>query len=102
MSSLRSRTTALAMKAVEKLLSDPKRAEQLGELFVRVQKGRQTVAAAQEAALNAVGLASSGDVKAAGRRLAALRRSARKLDEKLSQVATRLASQGKGSSRNAS
>lgn len=84
--SLRSRGQAAAGRAVGKLLSDPRRVEQLGELVSLVQKGRKAVETAQEAAVKAVGLASSGDLKATSKRLAKLRRSARQLDVKLGKL----------------
>ena len=47
---------------------------------------------AQERTLRNLGVASSGDLKAAGKRLAALRKSARKLDEKLGALAGKVGS----------
>lgn len=84
--SLRTRSKAAAGNAVTKILSDPRRVEQLGELVNLVQKGRKAVDSAQEAAVKAVGLASTSDIKATGKRLAKLRRSARQLDSKLSKL----------------
>lgn len=88
--SLRSRGNAVAARAMEKFFSDPRRVERLGEFANLVQRGRKSIDAAQEAALKAVGVASSGDVRAAGKRLAVLRRSARRLDDKLSELSSRL------------
>lgn len=87
---LKSRGTRLAGNALNWVFADERRAQKVGELLTLVQKGRAAVDAAQENALRTVGVASSGSVKDAGRRLAALRRSARKLDEKLDAVASRL------------
>ena len=87
---IKSRGTALAGQAMEKLFEDPKRAEQVGELVGRIQRGRQAIGEAQDAALRTIGVASSSEGKAAGKRLAALRKSARKLDEKLGKLATRV------------
>lgn len=88
--SLRSRGNAVAARAMEKFFSDPRRVERLGELANMVQRGRQSIDAAQEAALKAVGVASSGDMRAAAKRLAVLRRSARRLDDKLTELSSRL------------
>lgn len=87
---LRQQAVGLGGKTLEKVFADEKRAEQLGELFMFVQRGRKAVDTAQEAALRGLGLASSGDLKATGKRLARLRRSARQLDEKLSRLSDRL------------
>lgn len=84
---LRSKGQSLAGSAMSKLFEDEKRAEKIGELFTLVQKGRKAVDTAQEAALRGMGVASSGELKATGKRLAQLRRSARQLDDKLSKLA---------------
>jgi polyhydroxyalkanoate synthesis regulator phasin len=84
---LRSRGVAMAGEAVSKLFADEKRAAQIGDLLNLVQKSRKAIDEAQERALRNMGVASSGDLKAAGKRLAALRKSARKLDEKLGTLA---------------
>jgi len=87
---LRAKGADLAGKAMTKLLDDPRRAERVGELLGLVQKGRKKLDDMQEAALRGLGVASHGEVQQAGRRLAALRRTARALDEKLGEVAGRL------------
>lgn len=88
---LRSKGTDLAGKAMQKLFEDEKRAEQLAALIGAMQRGRKSLDAAQEQALRNLGVASSGDMKAAGKRLAQLRKSARALDEKLSALQRKLA-----------
>jgi hypothetical protein len=87
---LRKRGAQLAGDAATKLLADEKRAKQLGEALNAVMKGRKAIDDAQEKALRSVGIASSGDLKAAGKRLALLRKSARKLDEKLGMLAKKV------------
>jgi hypothetical protein len=84
---LLSRSAALASQAASKLIEDEKRAEQVGELINLLQRGRKALDGAQERALRNMGVASSGDLKAASKRLASLRKSARKLDEKLGALA---------------
>jgi hypothetical protein len=91
---LRAKGTDLAGQAMGKLFEDERRAEKLGQLVTMIQQGKKSVDALQEAALKGLGVASSGEVKAAGKRLAALRKSARRLDEKLSLLQGRLASGG--------
>lgn len=87
---LKRQALGLGGKAMEKVFADEKRAEQIGELFMFVQRGRKAVDSAQQAALRGVGMASTGDLKATGKRLAQLRRSARKLDEKLGRLAVQI------------
>lgn len=94
---LKKQALGLGGKAMERVFADERRAEQVGELFMMVQRGRKAVDAAQEAALRGLGVASSGDLKATGKRLAQLRRTARQLDEKLSRLADRLDEDGDGS-----
>ena len=80
---LRSKSTEIAGKAVEKVFADEQRARQLAGLVGALQQGRKAIDAAQEQMLRSAGVASSDDLKAAGKRLAQLRKSARALDEKL-------------------
>jgi len=87
---IKSRGAEAVGKAMEKLFEDPKRAEQVAELVGAIQRGRKTIGDAQEAAFQALGVVSRGEVQAAGKRLAALRKTARKLDDRLGQLETRL------------
>lgn len=87
---LKRQALGLGGKAMEKVFADERRAEQIGELFMLVQRGRKRVNSAQQAALRSMGMASSGDLKATSKRLAQLRRSARQLDEKLGRLAVQL------------
>lgn len=89
--SLKNKGASLAGQAMTKLFEDEKRAEKIGDLLGFVQKSRRAIDSAQEAALKGLGVASSGEVKAAGKRLAQLRKSARRLDEKLGALDSRLA-----------
>jgi hypothetical protein len=88
--SLRSKGMAIAGQAMEKLFADQRRAEQIGELLGMIQKSRKAIDDAQEAALKGLGIVSSGDLKAANKRLAGLRKSARQLDEKLGKLAAKV------------
>lgn len=84
---LKKQAAALGAKAMEKAFADERRAEQIGELFMYVQRGRKAVTEVQDSALRSMGVATSTDIKATGKRLARLRRSARQLDEKLARLA---------------
>jgi hypothetical protein len=84
---LRSRSMALAGQAASRIFEDERRAEQIGAVLNLVQRGRKAIEGAQERALRNMGVASSGDLKATSKRLAQLRKSARKLDEKLGALA---------------
>jgi hypothetical protein len=88
--SLMNKGGALAGQAMAKLFEDEKRAGQIAELVGLMQRGRKALDSAQEQALKGLGVASSGEVKAAGKRLAQLRKSARKLDEKLGALKSKL------------
>ena len=92
--SLRSKGVQLAGQAMTKLFEDEKRAAQIGELIGKIQQGRKRLDAAQESALQSLGLVSSGELKDASKRLAALRKSARKLDEKLGTLANKVDARG--------
>jgi hypothetical protein len=87
---LKSQGTKLAGEAATKLFADEKRAKQVGEALNFVLKSRKAIDEAQEKALRGMGVASSGDLKAAGKRLASLRKNARKLDEKLGILARKV------------
>ncbi len=92
---LRDKGADLAGKAVQMLFADERRAQQLASLVGAVQQGRKAIDEAQEKVLRNMGVASSGDMKAAGKRLAQLRKSARALDEKLGALQRKLGSDGR-------
>ena len=83
---LRSKGANLAGQAMQKLFEDEKRAQTIASAVGLVQRGKKALDTAQESALKGLGIASSGEVKAAGKRLARLRKSARALDEKLAKL----------------
>jgi hypothetical protein len=76
----------LSQKAMEKLLSDEKRAMKVAEAIGTVQKGKQAFDRGQDQILRALNIASRGDYKALGKQLSALKRRARELDEKLEKM----------------
>ncbi len=92
-----SKSTDIAEKAIQKFFEDSNRASQVASLVGSVQRGKKALENAQEAALKRVGLASSGDLKAAGKRLAQLRKSARSLDQKLLALQRKVSEDGSGS-----
>jgi hypothetical protein len=89
---LRTKSAELAGQAMQRLFEDEKRAQQIASLIGFVQRGKKVLDGAQESALKGLGVASSGDMKAAGKRLAQLRKSARALDQKLGQLQHKLGS----------
>lgn len=91
-----SKGSDIAGKAMQKLFEDEQRAQRIAEVVGMVQRGRKALDDAQESALKNLGVVSSGDMKAAGKRLAQLRKSARALDEKLSAVKKKLEAEQDG------
>lgn len=76
----------LTQKAMEKLLSDDKRAMKVAEAIGTVQKGKQAFDRGQDQILRALNIASRGDYKALGKQLSALKRRVRELEEKLEKI----------------
>jgi hypothetical protein len=87
---LRSRGIAFAEEALRRAFADEARAERIAQVVAKVQEGRRVVADVQERLWQSAGLASSGELRSAGRRLAQLRRAARALDEKLESLQKRV------------
>jgi len=80
----------LGMKAMGKLMEDPKRAERVADLVGRAQRGREALDRAQTRALHMAGLISRADMKALGKRLSALKHQARALDEQIAAIEAKL------------
>ncbi len=81
--SIGEQATLLAMRALGKLMEDPKYAAHMAGILVAAQRGRETLGTVQSAALRAGGLATRDDFKAVGRRLSQLKRTGLALLEKL-------------------
>jgi len=80
---LKDRALEASQKALEKLLSDEKRATQLAAAVEQVQHGRERVVKAGEDLLRTLDVAPKEDFKEVGRRLSGLKRRIRELDRKL-------------------
>jgi hypothetical protein len=83
---LRERATNLGMKAVGKLFEDPKRAEAIASAIGSLQKAKAAIDDAQRKAMQAAGLVTREDFKAAGKRLSHLKRRMKELTEELDQL----------------
>jgi len=81
--SVRERATELGMKAMGKVFEDPKRAEAIANAIGKIQAGKAAIDHAQERALRAAGLVTREDFKTVGKRISALKRQVKELDEKL-------------------
>ena len=80
---LTERAAEVGLKAMGKLLEDPKRAEAIAQAIGGLQKAKQALDEAQERALRAAGLVTKEDFKEAGKRISALKRRCRALAEDL-------------------
>ena len=80
---LKKKALGLSAKAMEKLMADDKRAMQIANAIGTVQRGKQALDKGQEEFLRALNFAPKSDFKAVGKKLSALKRRLRELDEKL-------------------
>ena len=80
---LRDRALAASQKAVERLLSDEKRATQVAAAVERVQHGRELLTKGLEDVLRGLDVAPREDFKAVGRQLSTMKRRLRELDRRL-------------------
>lgn len=83
---VRRRALALSGRALEKLLSDDRRAARVASAVGKVQKGKARLDAAQDGALHAAQWATRADYKALGKRLSMLKRRVRELTETLGRL----------------
>jgi hypothetical protein len=83
---LKKRALELSQKAMERLLSDEKRAMKIASAIGSVQKGKQALDRSQDQLMHALSFATRSDYKAVGKQLSALKRRARELDEKLAEL----------------
>jgi hypothetical protein len=83
---VRERAAELGMKAMGKVFEDPKRAEAIAQAIGKIQAGKAAIDQAQERALRAAGLVTKEDFKSVGKRLNALKRLGRELEEQLEHV----------------
>ncbi len=80
---LKKRALGASAKAMEKLMADEERAMKIANAIGKVQRGKQALDKGQEELMKALSFATKGDYKAVGKKLSALKRRLRELDEKL-------------------
>jgi hypothetical protein len=86
---LKKQALGVSQKAVEKLMADEKRAMTVAQALGSVQRGKQALDKGQEELMRALNFAPKSDFKAVGKKLSALKRRLRELDEKLEEIARR-------------
>jgi hypothetical protein len=86
---LKKQALGVSQKAVEKLMADEKRAMTVAQALGSVQRGKQALDKGQEELMRALNFAPRSDFKAVGKKLSALKRRLRELDEKLEEIARR-------------
>lgn len=85
---LKTKALNLSQKAVEKLMSDEKRAMKIAEAVGTVQRSKQAIDRGQEQVMRALSLATKSDFKALSKQIAGMKRRLRELDEKLQDSAS--------------
>lgn len=80
---IQKRVLGAGQKAVEKLLSDEKRALQVAQAVGAVQNGKRALDKRQQELMRALQLAPQADFKQVGKQLASLKRRVRELEEKI-------------------
>jgi hypothetical protein len=75
-----------SQRGMEKLFADEKRAVQIANALGTVQRGKEQLDKTQTAVMRQLNFATRSDFKDIGRQLSGLRRRARSLEEKLSQL----------------
>ncbi len=86
---LKKQALGVSQKAVEKLMADEKRAMTVAQALGSVQRGKQALDKGQEELMRVLNFAPKSDFKAVGKKLSALKRRLRELDEKLEEIARR-------------
>ena len=80
---LKERALAASQRALERLISDERRATRIATAVGRVQQGRESLVRGLEDVLRGLDVAPREDFKAAGRQLSTIKRRVRDLDRKL-------------------
>jgi len=86
---LKKQALGVSQKAMEKLMADEKRAMAVAQALGSVQRGKQALDKGQEELMRALSFAPKSDFKAVGKKLSALKRRLRELDEKLEEISRR-------------
>lgn len=87
---LSERAVEAGLKALGKLMEDPRRAEQVASAMASVGRAKERLTTTQAAALHAASLVTREDIKDAGKRLSKLRRRGVELNEKLDRLVHKL------------
>jgi hypothetical protein len=82
-SDVKKRALDFGQKAVEKLMSDDKRAMQIASAIGSVQRGKKAMDKRQAEVMRALNFAPQSDFKVVGKKLSALKRRLRDLEEKV-------------------
>jgi hypothetical protein len=80
---LKKEALSFSQKAIERLMSDEQRAMKIANAIGSVQKGKAAIDRGQDTVMRQLNFATKGEFKEIGKRLSALKRRARELDEKL-------------------
>lgn len=83
---LKKRALGASQKAVEKLLSDEKRAMKIAEAVGKVQRGKKALDKQQDAMLRSLQFASKADFKGVNKQLAGLKRRLRELESRVAKL----------------
>lgn len=85
-SRLKKRALGLSSKAVERFMSDDRRAQRLVEALGAVQRGKKLVDQGQAVLLHQLSFATRSDFKSLGKQLGSLRRRVQALETKLDRL----------------
>lgn len=83
---LKKQALSWSQKAMERLLSDEKRATQVAQAIGKLQQGKKALEQGQDEVMRAFQFAPKSDYKALGKKLSALKRRVRELDEKVAEA----------------
>lgn len=76
----------LSQKAMEKLFADEGRAQKIAQAIGTVQRGKQAMDDTQRALMHSLSFATKADFKDLGKKLSALKRRVKNLEEMLSKA----------------
>jgi hypothetical protein len=80
---LKKQAAKVSQRAMERLLSDEKRAVKIAEAVGSVQRGKQALDRGQDELMRVFNFAPKSDFKKLGKQLSSLKRRLRELDERL-------------------
>lgn len=88
---LKKQAVKASQRAMERLLSDEKRAMKIAEAVGSVQRGKQALDRGQDELMRVFSFAPKSDFKKLGKQLSSLKRRLRELDERLEELTQRRA-----------